>query len=130
MNGMSQKIESKPIVYFLADTLSVDKNNRVIEIGKASKTNTYYAFFCRCVSPYQLYPMFIARNEQFRPEVSKTLPLGRYLSWQELSDLLSKHGNKFVEEYKFIIVEKLPNETYQTIEKLTWVLRKPLTTLQ
>lgn len=123
INCIGQENKLKPIVYFLADTIDVDKNNRVVEIGMEEGIK-YYAFLCRCVTPYQLYPIFIDGDSKITSKLSKTLPKGSFLSWKKLSDLLSKHGNNFVEEYQFIIAEKLPDGTYLINEKPIWVKRK------
>jgi len=128
-DGKSQEVKIKPTVYFLADTISVERNNRVMEIGKLPNNGIYYAFFCRCISPYHFYPTFI-RNKSFKPELTKDKPNGNYLSWEELANLLRKHGNEFVKQYNFIIVEKLPDRSFQVIEKLHWVDQEPITTLK
>lgn len=128
INCMGQENNTKPIVYFLADTVDVNKNNRVLEIGKTGVI-TYYAFFCLCVPPYELYPMFVCRENEFNTGAYKVIPEGRFISWRELSGLLSKHGDRFLEAYQLCIVEKLPDRSYRINERPIWVERRPITDL-
>ncbi|MEJ2880142.1 hypothetical protein [Pedobacter sp. GR22-6] len=121
----AQEVKKKSTIYFLADTVDIPKNSRVLEIGILEGVITYYAFFCPCKSIYNFYPMFTVAKERIKLEKSATLPIGNYISWEKLVGLFSKYGNDFPNNYELIIVEKQPNRTYQTVDRLNWSRRRP-----
>ncbi|RAJ24600.1 hypothetical protein [Pedobacter cryoconitis] len=41
----------KKQIYFVADTLSLDKDNRFFEAGSEGQMG-YYMFYCKCIAPY------------------------------------------------------------------------------
>lgn len=121
----AQELTKKKTIHFLADTVDIPKNSRLLEIGFFEREITYYVFFCRCKTLYNFAPMFTVRKDRIKLEKSKSLPAGNYVSWEVLSELFSKHGNDFPNNYELIIVEKQPDRTYQTVDRLNWSRRRP-----
>lgn len=125
VNGQGQ---NRKVVHFLVDTLNTPQNSRLIEIGIEGGIS-YYSFLCKCVPPYQMYPTFTYNKKKWLDPVDEA-PVGTYVSWIEFSKLLKTHGNHFQNEYKLIIVERLPDRRYKVVNELYWVPQEPIVKVQ
>lgn len=116
---------SKPIkaqdnnLYFMVDTISIPKKQRIVEINKTVPSTLYeneYEFFCKCIAPYKknLVFFYIDTKNNVQENLFHTKPNQKYISWQELIELIEKHQNNFDQRYNLHIVERLPNNRYKT----------------
>lgn len=99
----------KPI-YFLVDTVTISKENRIVEAGIES-TVRYYSFFCRCIRTGDRNIAF-TYLERDRNNVLAVKPTVPYISWKDLSQILWLEGTNFDEKYALHIIETLPGEKY------------------
>jgi len=113
-------------IHYLADTLSTDKSNRILEIGKEASF-TYYMFFCPCVPPYGMgYNLSFASYKEDKITFSDSLPKFDFLSWKELSKLGATQHADFNGKFKFFITELLPDKKYLTREVRIVHYREPI----
>ncbi|TDQ06203.1 hypothetical protein [Pedobacter metabolipauper] len=117
-NSFSQVKET---IYYLADTTNVGKQNQILEIGKEGLT--YYAFYCKCIPPYDSYLTFVVSDRNYFEQVFKDVPTKKMLSWRELEALASKYWANFNNKYDFYIIEKLPKGYKMNKADLTIVNR-------
>ncbi|MBB6274086.1 hypothetical protein HDF26_004559 [Pedobacter cryoconitis] len=103
----------KKQVFFIADTLSSNINNRFIEIGKEGQMG-YYVLYCKCIIPYDNYVTFKYKINKSTVQIVNRKPESKYSSVKELLDLLTKSQNNFDNQYELFITEKLPNDKYKT----------------
>lgn len=96
-------------LYFLADTINVAKENRILRIVPEGQKFASYEFFCKCMPLYKEYVNFYYKKEPEKKDFFDKKPALKYISWQELSDLFAKHANRFDGLYELYIVEVLPN---------------------
>lgn len=106
----------KPI-YFLVDTINVQKENRIVETGIEGVWR-YYSFYCRCISGYERNPTFLISTKE-QQSVRADKPAFIYISWKDLSILINKEGKKFDDKYILNTVELLPNNEY--LVSKTWL---------
>jgi len=104
-------------IYFLADTINVNKNDRVLQIASEGPA-TCFAFFCRCMPPYtdgNAQPLnFCYWKEQVNYETASIKPNINFISWRELSQIVSEVKNDFENKYELYITEVLPDHKYKT----------------
>jgi hypothetical protein len=121
--------QQKKEIYFLADTINVSPQNRILEIGKEGN-GFYYMFFCQCLPPYDngYKPSFgfLRKNEDRISEVASTKPNFSYLSWKALSQLIAKEKYDFDKKYDFHITELLPGNKYQTNKVKMTIYKEPI----
>ncbi len=106
-------------LYFLADTVNIPKEQRIVSINKAVPSTLYeneYEFFCKCISPYQknLVFFYINTDKHGKENILKKKPNYRFISWKELMMLVEKYQNNFDNKYNLHIVETLPGNRYKT----------------
>ena len=105
-------------IYFLADTINVNKNDRILEIASEAEA-TCFTFFCRCLPPYTdgnaRYVNFCYFwKDQVESEGVSTKPAFDYISWKNLSEIISEVQYEFRNKYELYITEVLPNHKYKT----------------
>ena len=110
-------------IHFLADTLNVDVKNRIVEIGKEGEI-PYYAFYCKCISPYDAVVSFTYSKRDSSVNIKDIIPDYNFMTWKDFSDIISKEGNHLNKVYSIYITEVLPGNKYKT-NKVDLVLRKP-----
>lgn len=103
-------------LYFMVDTVSIPKEQRIVKIFKSTSLTYSYEFFCKCVEPYKVNLSFFYIYNKKRPEgiTSDYKPNYKYLSLQELFGLVEKNKNYFDKNYNLYITELLPNKKYMT----------------
>lgn len=101
-------------IYFLADTISVSKQNRFFEMGTEGKNLSYISFYCKCIPPYERFLAFTYRNDLQPHNAITTIPDVSFLTWKELLDIVIKLQDKFDAKYDLYIVEVLPGKLYST----------------
>ncbi|MCD0489090.1 hypothetical protein LPB86_12690 [Pedobacter sp. MC2016-14] len=100
------------IIYFYADTLSINPDLNIIEIDNEGPI-FYYSFHCKCMPPYfNNYLTFICYEPRAKSLITKAKPLHKYISLKELLDISVKAGDGFESFYKLSIVEPLPDGNY------------------
>ncbi len=107
--AFSQK--PKP-VYFLADTININKDQQIFEIGSEGPW-TYYNFLFGSIPNYDQETMFFYPTKQDARNVLTGKPSFLYLSWKELSKLIVQDGKDFDKKYTLNIVEVLPNNKFK-----------------
>ena len=116
----------KNVLYFLADTVNVEFNNRILEIGTEGKILSYYSFFCKCMLPEGKQNLtFVYRNDTNENIASDRKPNVHFSSWQQLADIIGKVGISFDSKYDFYIVEVIPGRKYK-MNKVTLVIPREL----
>ncbi len=115
--------EKRTVIHFLVDTITVNRNNRIVEIGKEGP-GSYYAFYCKCIEPYNSYVSFAYLTKESKTDTLAIKPDYNFLSWKDLSDILKKEGNDLSKKYFVLITELLPNNKYIT-HKVWLVTRRP-----
>jgi hypothetical protein len=125
--------QQKKEVYFLADTINVSPQNRILEIGKESTlgdTAFYCSFYCQCLPPYDkgYKPGFsFLRKPGDRASIVVSIkPDVFYISWKELSQLIAKEKYDFDKKYDFYITEVLPGNKYQTDKVKMTIYKEPI----
>jgi hypothetical protein len=113
-NAFSQKREK---VYFLADTINISKNNRVLCIQKNSPYEWSYIFYCKCVEPNKqnLVFSYIEKKGMMKAEISDKLPTSLYISIKKLYQLVSMEQRNFDKKYELFITEVLKSGKYKTV---------------
>ena len=108
--------KSKEEIYYLADTINVSKNDRVLEISGISGYDQSFVFFCKCVKPYNSYPEFIYLVDRTKTKPAMVLkkPNYPYISFKNLMDLVAKKTFNFEDDYQLYITEVLPGNKYIT----------------
>jgi hypothetical protein len=108
--------DTRPKLYFLADTINVAKNHRVLHIETVSSFEYSFIFYCKCAAPYKSYVSFFYLNDKKKPRstVVSQKPDYPYISFKELMDLVNKHHRFFNENYDLFITELLPDRKYKT----------------
>lgn len=103
-------------LYFMVDTVSIPKEQRIVKIYKSTSLTYSYEFFCKCIEPYKVNLSFFYVYNKKRPAgiISDYKPNYKYLSWQELFELAEKNKNYFDRNYNLYVVEVLPNKKYMT----------------
>jgi len=115
INVFSQGTNKK--IYFLADTISVSKENRVLKHGYVDNVFEYFfVFFCKCAYPYKNYVTFsyVNKKGEKKAEIVLEKPKHRYSSVKELMDMVNEHHKFFDDVYDLYIVEALPGNKYRT----------------
>ena len=103
----------KKQLFFIADTLSSNVNNRFLEIGEEGQMG-YYVLYCKCIVPHDRYVTFTYKINKSAIQIVNKKPESKYSSLKELLDLLTKAQNNFDNQYDLFITEKLPNNKYKT----------------
>jgi|GEM_PF-997691 len=120
--------QEKKQLYFLADTINVSPENRILEIGKEG-AGYYYLFYCQCLPPYgygyNLSFGYLDKNNEFSKTTLKK-PNFQYISWKELSKIITKTKQKFDTEYDFYITELMPNNKYKTNKVKLVIYKDPI----
>jgi hypothetical protein len=110
--------DSKPKLYYLADTINVAKNDRVLEIQglKINRFEYTFVFFCKCVWPnYDAVEFsYLVNKKNPQPKVVLGKPSYPYISYKTLMDLVAKHQRYFDKHYQLYITEVLPGNKYRT----------------
>lgn len=111
---LSNQALAQEKLYFLADTINVSKENRILKIGSSMSIEFSFIFYCKCVPPYEEYVEFNYFNNKKSRETTSTKPAVKYISWRQLQDLLAKQGTKFDRYNELYITEVLPGNKYRT----------------
>ena len=110
--------DSKPKLYYLADTINVAKNDRALEIQglKINRFEYTFVFFCKCVWPnYDAVEFsYLVNKKNPQPKVVLGKPSYPYISYKSLMDLVAKHQRYFNYHYQLYITEVLPGNKYRT----------------
>ncbi len=101
-------------LYFLVDTISIPKEHRIVKIYKSTSLTYNYDFFCKCVAPYKVNLSFFYVFNKKNGMILNYKPIHKYISWQELLELVKKNQNYFDKNYNLFITELLPNKKYMT----------------
>ncbi len=103
-------------IYFLADTIDVPKNQRILEIRRGPWFVGVYEFYMKSYPTDNINLIFT--YEEPRPEMQakivETLPNHHYRSWKSLFELLTSPDKPFDDNYQLYITEKLPGGRYTT----------------
>lgn len=96
-------------IHFLADTINVSSENRILEIGTEGDGDAY-TFYCKCLPPYS-YNLSFGYSKKGLPanQVVSTKPDYKYISWKELSKIVSETKYDFNKQYDFFVTEVLTN---------------------
>lgn len=104
----SVNAQEKKKLYFYADTITISKGNRVLEIQK--QIEVFYIFYCKClISKKDIVFSYIA-NKENKPTNIK--PKAEYISWKELLKRYDNNPAGFDKNYDLYITERLPNNKY------------------
>lgn len=110
--------DTKKEVYYLADTINVAKNDRVLEIQglKINRFEYTFVFFCKCVWPnYNAVEFsYLVNTKNPQPKEVLTRPSYPYISYKTLMELVAKHQRYFDNHYQLYITEVLPGNKYRT----------------
>lgn len=104
--------EKAKTLYFLADTINVEKGSRAFEMGEEGVW-TYFNFYCRCIANSDRDITFLYNTETSAKSSYINKPPFTYVSWKELSKLIWLEGKKFDKKYTLNIVEVLPNKRFR-----------------
>jgi hypothetical protein len=115
--------EKRKSIYFLADTINVNPNNRIVEIGKEDPIS-YYSFHCKCIEPYKSDVSLTYNYKERHTDTLSKKPDYKFISWKDFSGILTKEGHNLSEKYFVFITEVLPNNRYIT-NKVNLVIRRP-----
>lgn len=100
-------------IYFLADTVNINPENRILGIHKDDKLH-YFSFFCKCISELDKEPTFFYDRKSIKDNVTKEKPKFKYTSWKDLSEMLYQEKLKFDFKYDLYITEILPDKKFKT----------------
>lgn len=114
----------KKQIYFVADTLSLDKYNRFIEAGSEGQMG-YYVFYCKCIAPNNNYLTFSYKKIEYETQILNKKPDYKYSSLKDLLDIVTKSQSNFDDQYDLFITEKLPDNKYKT-NKVSMVILRTL----
>ncbi|RQO66458.1 hypothetical protein DBR43_30080 [Pedobacter sp. KBW06] len=120
--------QEKKQIHFLADTINVSSENSILEIGTEGN-GAYYMFYCQCLPPYgHGYNLSFAYPKKALNvnEILSIKPDQKYISWKELSKIVTKTKYDFDKQYDFFITEVLPNG-YKTNKVRMVKYREPIT---
>ena len=115
INASAQSDSRK--IYFLADTIDVPKNQRILEINNGPvKFVGSYEFYMKPYPGHDMNLIFIYEEPktEMQAKVVDTLPNYPYRSWKSLFELLTNKNMSFDDNYHLYITEKLPNHKYIT----------------
>jgi hypothetical protein len=116
--GSTMAQETIKDIYYLADTINVAKNDRVLEIQglKINRFEYTFVFFCKCVWPnYDAVEFsYLVNKKNPQPKVVLGKPSYLYISYKSLMDLVAKHQRYFNYHYQLYITEVLPGNKYRT----------------
>ncbi len=121
--------QAKKEIHFLADTINVSPENRLLDIDTELKCKAYM-FFCQCLPPYGYgYKISFAYldlgESALNPHVN-VKPNYAYMTWKSLSDIIGKEKYDFDKHYELYITEVLPNNKYKTNKVKLVVYREPI----
>lgn len=109
--------QAKNEIHFLADTINISPENRILEIGHEGD-GIGYTFFCQCLPPYGRgynVSFYYLKRAGTPPEtIFDHKPQHKYISWKELSELIVKGKYTLAKTYDFYITEVLPGNKYKT----------------
>lgn len=111
MSAMAQ--EKIKEIHFLADTVNVVVNNRIVEIGQEGGL-PYFAFYCKCIAPYSSIVSFANYKKDVSPVAVEELPAYNFMAWKDFSDIISREGTNINKTYSVYITEVLPKHKYRT----------------
>ena len=105
-------------IYYLADTINVAKNDRVLEIQgiKINRFEYTFVFFCKCVWPNYDAVEFSYLVNKKNPQPKEVLgkPSYPYISYKSLMEFVAKHQRGFDNHYQLYLTEVLPGNKYRT----------------
>lgn len=108
--GMAQ--EKKTQLYFLADTVTMNKEKRMLAIKNDIEIT--YTFFCKCVLPNEGDIVFSFFNNKQGRASSSIKPTFNYISWKDLYPIAMNGPVFFNKKFELFITEVLPNQQYRT----------------
>ncbi|MBB6498485.1 hypothetical protein [Pedobacter cryoconitis] len=111
------KAQEKKQIYFIVDTINIEPNNRIVEVGKEGRW-TSYVFYCKCLAPHDRYLTFSYKHTESKATIIKGKPKLNYISWKDLREIVVKSKDSFNDQYDFFITETLPNNKFKT-DKVT-----------
>lgn len=124
---MSQ--ERRKVLHFLADTITVNANNRILEMGKEASVS-YYSFYCKCITPYNSNVSFTYSNRESKADTLSYKPDYKFVSWRDFSDIINREGKELSKRYFIYITELLPNNNYITNKVRLVVIPPPIVDYQ
>lgn len=103
-------------IYFLVDTLNMNRYNKFISIDRYSPFEPSYTFYCNCIPSLNYFTRFSYFSSKQKPSapVVAERPNHNFIKWKDLYALLQKHGPHFDDAYELYITEVLPKNKYQT----------------
>ena len=104
-------------IYFLADTIDVPKNQRILEISRGPLWFVgAYEFYIKLHPNDNINLIYIYEEPltDMQAKIVDTLPSHRYKSWKSLFELLTNRDKPFDDNYQLYITEKLPGGKYAT----------------
>lgn len=116
-------------IYYLADTINVSKNNRVLQMGyQDNGFEYYYLFYCNCIKPFDRYVAFynITKHGEKRAETLTKKPDYKYISFKDLMELVSKNQRYFDDHYDLYITEVLPKNKFRTDKVIMVPYQEPV----
>jgi hypothetical protein len=107
--------DSKPKLYYLADTINVTKNNRVLDIKIINDIEYSFIFYCKGMKYNNEYVSFHYMNfKKNKAEIVAQKPDFPYMSYKVLMDMANEHHRFFSKYYDLYITEVLPGNRYRT----------------
>jgi hypothetical protein len=119
MNGMDrspmalQAQDRRIAIHFLADTISVDAKDRVVDIGQEGGIS-YYAFYGNGISSDSSFVAFANYKTDPSPIITGVVPNFSFMSWKSFSLIVRSEGDKLHKRYAVYITEVLPGRKYKT----------------
>lgn len=107
-------------LHFLVDTASRPSGKKLIKIWKSTPFAYSFTFNCNCMKPLGSFSFFYSTEKKYptAPIVDKK-PDHKYITWDELRDIVIKSHNWFDGSYDLYITEVLPGNKYRT-NKVTY----------
>lgn len=114
-SGKKSIAQEKIKVYFLADTINISPENRILSIDDEGPYHGFL-FFCKCipVTGSESPRAFIYRSDRDPGEITIHRPSYNYISWKDLAEMLYKQKLKFDLKYDLYITEVLPDKRFKT----------------
>lgn len=100
-------------LYFLADTINISPENRILDIGDEAKMH-YFGFFCKCVPGSEIDPIFSYHHHSDQSKTTTDKPSYQYISWKDLAEIIHLGKSKFDLKYELYITEALPGKRFKT----------------
>lgn len=103
-------------IYFLADTISISKKNKVLEIKWTTPFHYSFVFKSKYKAPHYNYLEFSCLIDKKNPraKAENKRPDYPFISLKELFDIAGGNLKYFNEDYDLYITEALPDNKYRT----------------